>query len=47
MRLISKAFNACFSLFAGLSEQQWWYVLTAVMVLGFFMMRGFGSRKNY
>ena len=30
-----------------LNRQEWLIVLVAVSVLGFFCMRGYGSRSNY
>jgi hypothetical protein len=30
-----------------LNRQEWLIVLVAVTVIGFFCMRGFGSRNNY
>jgi hypothetical protein len=31
----------------GLDKQEWLLMLVAAMVLGFFLLRGFGSRTNY
>jgi len=31
----------------GLDRSQWFLVLLGVLLLGFFCLRGFGSRSNY
>ena len=31
----------------GMGTQEWMLALVVVIVLGFFCMRGFGSRSNY
>jgi hypothetical protein len=33
--------------FNGLDKQEWLLVLIAAVVIGFFALRGFGSRSNY
>ena len=36
-----------YELSGGLTRQNWMIVLGIVVVVGFFCMRGFGSRTNY
>jgi hypothetical protein len=32
---------------SGLDKQDWLFVLTAALVIGFIALQGFGSRSNY
>ena len=45
--MISESYHNAMLWVNSLSRQEWFYVLTAVMLAGFFCMRGFGSRNNY
>lgn len=42
-----QGYNAMMSWALSLNRQEWLIVLVAVTVLGFFCMRGYGSRNNY
>ena len=45
-RLINQATHAL-SFFSDLDTHQWLIVFAAVVIVGFFCMRGFGSQKSY
>ena len=42
-RYLGPFFRACCSL----NRQEWIFVFVGVLVIGYFCMRGFGSRANY
>jgi hypothetical protein len=45
--MISDGYHEAMHWINSLNRHEWFYVLAAVMVCGFFCMRGFGSRNNY
>ncbi len=47
MRMITHYFNSLFQFFDRLNSHQWIWVLIAIVALGFYCMRGFGSRAKY
>ena len=44
---ISQVINAAFRWAESLNMQQWMLVLLAVLAMGVFFLKGFGSRSNY
>ena len=44
---MNRLWQDAIDLIDGMGTQEWMLVLVGVIVLGFFCMRGFGSRSNY
>jgi hypothetical protein len=40
-------FNVSMNWINQIDRQQWFFILLAVLVMGAFWLRGFGSRSNY
>ncbi len=47
MRMITHYLNSLFQFFDRLNSHQWIWLLIAIVLLGFYCMRGFGSRAKY
>jgi hypothetical protein len=47
MSYLSSLWSRILSYADRLGPQQWFWILVAVLVVGTFMLRGFGSRKHY
>jgi hypothetical protein len=46
-RPVNELFNNANRWMNGLDKQDWLLVLIAAVALGFLLLQGFGSRKNY
>ena len=44
---VQNAVSSTFKWSGNLSESQWFLVLVAVVIVGLFFLRGYGSRANY
>ena len=44
---IDRCLDPIFHYCASLNRQEWIYVSVGALVIGYFCMRGFGSRANY